>query len=612
MADVFISYKREERPAVEHLAATLRGLNLSVWFDASMTAGESFSDEIDREARNAKAILVCWSPTARESRWVKAEALIGFEHDTLAAAYVAGPDGFSPPAPFNSIHAEDLRAWLNAPSEAHAGWRSLLRRIGKLSGRADIESWGALDQTSAAELRAWIGAHEASPLFMSVDALLRARETQDAERTNLERAARERRTREEAERRVREEEAERTRPRAEPSTQGAGDGSAPERPGGALNIALGVLTALTIGLNTATWNTVTSGLQAEYGFAFSDVSGLFSVSAWGGVLGGVIAGMLADARGRKPVLIACVAVLALSAVVGFIPTNFAILLAVRAITGACFGGAFAVVTIMAAESSRPERRISTAAFVASCVLLAVQTGTLVSILTNNFGWRATLALGGGVAMVVALALLLLRETNTRDAARIGFGSALFGDGRAATTVMLGLAVFAVLFTAGLASTAMQAIFRENEMAGSEPQSLNIAYGLAGFVGAFVVSRMANNGRFRWPLIIALLVLPFATFFISAVGLTRQMIGATLAGFCMYGAQYTLYAIATSFYPRAARGAGFGAAVAIGRLGAMAGPPLVYAVNASSAGAALIMLTLSALVSIVLVFLLGFRKPAPAD
>ena len=206
MADVFISYKREERNAVQRLASTLRSLGLDVWFDASMSAGETFSDEIDREVRGAKAMLVCWSPSARESRWVKAEALIGFQRDVLAAAYVAGPDGFEPPTPFNSIHAEDLRAWLHAPSDAHAGWRSLLRRIGRLCAREDMESWGAISpQADTEELRAWLGLHGTSPLFLSVESQLRAREQQDVERAELERAARERLAREAAERRAREE-----------------------------------------------------------------------------------------------------------------------------------------------------------------------------------------------------------------------------------------------------------------------------------------------------------------------------------------------------------------------------------------------------------------------
>lgn len=187
MADVFISYKRDEKPAVERIAAILRDLGLSVWFDASMSAGDTFSDEIDREARSAKSILVCWSPAAKESRWVKAEAMIGFEQDKLAAAYVAGPDGFVLPTPFNTSHAEDLRRWLSDPQLTDSAWRSLVRRIGRLCQRADLESWGALDShASAASLRAWLAQHNESPLFVTVDEQLKARLQQEQGRAQRE------------------------------------------------------------------------------------------------------------------------------------------------------------------------------------------------------------------------------------------------------------------------------------------------------------------------------------------------------------------------------------------------------------------------------------------
>lgn len=243
MADVFISYKREERQAVERLAQELRKLRLDVWFDASLNAGETFSDEIDREAHAAKAIMVCWSPTARDSQWVKAEALIGFEHRKLAACYVAGPDGFYPPAPFNSTHAEDLRTWVSAPSNTHAGYKSVLRRIGALCVRADIEDYGALDlQAPASTLRAWIERHQSSPLFLAVDELLRVRDAEEAERRRLEQQARERRAREAAEQRAKE--------KAEPRGQET-RGAAEARGRGALwalIVGAGAAAALVIGV----------------------------------------------------------------------------------------------------------------------------------------------------------------------------------------------------------------------------------------------------------------------------------------------------------------------------------------------------------------------------
>lgn len=198
MTDVFISYRRDERPAVERLERELKRLGLKVWFDASLNAGEAFSDAIDREAHTAKAILVCWSPAAKESQWVKSEALIGFEQSKLAACYVAGPDGFYPPTPFNAIHAEDLRTWLAAPSQVHSGWKGILRRVGKLCERPDIESYGALDAyASATTLRSWLDQYGTSPLFLAVEEALQARHAEEAEVTRLEQAARERRAEEE-------------------------------------------------------------------------------------------------------------------------------------------------------------------------------------------------------------------------------------------------------------------------------------------------------------------------------------------------------------------------------------------------------------------------------
>ncbi|MEQ1617747.1 MAG: TIR domain-containing protein [Terricaulis sp.] len=203
MADIFVSYKRDEREAVEWIAAQLRSLGFSVWFDAGMTAGDAFSDEIDREARAAKAILVCWSPSARESRWVKAEAMIGFEHDKLAAAYVGGPDGFSPPTPFNAVHAADLRGYLASPTELHPGWLGVLRRLGKLCGRRDVEEWGALDlgsPSSEPQLKVWLSSNAHSPLAPLVQRALREAEAWRLGAVERERAAQEAHERKLAER----------------------------------------------------------------------------------------------------------------------------------------------------------------------------------------------------------------------------------------------------------------------------------------------------------------------------------------------------------------------------------------------------------------------------
>lgn len=194
MTDVFLSYKRSERAEVERLATALRGLGLDVWFDASLSAGEAFSDEIDRQVRAARVVLVCWSPQAATSQWVKAEAQIGFTKQNLISTYVAGHDGFEPPVPFNSSHVEDMRAWTQLPSARDPAWLSVLRRLGGLVARPDIAEWGALGANATiAQIEGWLVAHaKDSPLVVDAESFLRERSAVERERAAAEAAARER------------------------------------------------------------------------------------------------------------------------------------------------------------------------------------------------------------------------------------------------------------------------------------------------------------------------------------------------------------------------------------------------------------------------------------
>ncbi len=193
MADIFISYKREERSEVERLATALRGLGFDVWFDASLSAGEAFSDQIDREVKAAKVVLVCWSPNATGSKWVKAEALEGFNRDSLVQTQIAGPDGFAPPTPFTAVHMEDLRAWVDRPSQRDKAWLSVLRRVGQLTNRDDVAEWGALgEDASVAQVQAWFETHKSSPLVLQADGYLQELEAEARERDAAEAAARER------------------------------------------------------------------------------------------------------------------------------------------------------------------------------------------------------------------------------------------------------------------------------------------------------------------------------------------------------------------------------------------------------------------------------------
>jgi rod shape-determining protein MreB len=189
MADVFISYRRTERPLVQPIVNALRELKLSVWFDANLSSGDRFRDEINREVQSAKVVFVCWSPDALERPYVQGEAQIGVERQTLVSTWIAGPDNPSMPipsmpVPYNSLQMDDLRSWIASPDNRSLAWRSVLRSIGRLTGRADLVEWSELDEgSSIQELTAWLQTRsEDHPFAPDIMDLLELRRAQAADR----------------------------------------------------------------------------------------------------------------------------------------------------------------------------------------------------------------------------------------------------------------------------------------------------------------------------------------------------------------------------------------------------------------------------------------------
>jgi hypothetical protein len=158
--DVFISYKRDERAEVLAIAKRLEALKLRVWFDAEMRSGTTFDTEINRQVRAAKVVLVCWSPGAVASDWVRGEATIGRERGVLAAVLLKPCDL---PSPFNLVHADNLVAGIGPQNSE---WLRAVERIGQLAGRPGLAAYEALELGREKNAyAAWIAQNSGDPLF---------------------------------------------------------------------------------------------------------------------------------------------------------------------------------------------------------------------------------------------------------------------------------------------------------------------------------------------------------------------------------------------------------------------------------------------------------------
>ena len=61
MADVFISYKAEDRRRVKPLREALQADGLSVWWDEQIGAGDAWRDTIEQQLDGARCVVVIWS-----------------------------------------------------------------------------------------------------------------------------------------------------------------------------------------------------------------------------------------------------------------------------------------------------------------------------------------------------------------------------------------------------------------------------------------------------------------------------------------------------------------------------------------------------------------------
>ncbi len=155
MAEVFISYKSERRPAARHLARILELNGFSVWYDYGLLPGEDFENRLMAEIAEAKVVVALWCEMSVGSPWVLKEATEAKRSGKLLPTWIQRAP---PPGDFARDDIVDLTAWDGAP-RSHALDRLLLdigRRLGRpptprFEGLVDLdETWRAFGAPSLA------------------------------------------------------------------------------------------------------------------------------------------------------------------------------------------------------------------------------------------------------------------------------------------------------------------------------------------------------------------------------------------------------------------------------------------------------------------------------
>jgi hypothetical protein len=129
--DIFISYARTDRPVARAFAECLLEEGFNVWWDASLHSGETFDEVIEQRLRDAKAVVVLWSPRSVASRWVRAEATLADRRNKLIPAIIEPCDR---PIVFELTHTAELSDWQGDRSDSR--WRQFVDDLSRLVDRA--------------------------------------------------------------------------------------------------------------------------------------------------------------------------------------------------------------------------------------------------------------------------------------------------------------------------------------------------------------------------------------------------------------------------------------------------------------------------------------------
>ena len=109
-ADVFISYKAEDRARLQPLVAALEAEGFSVWWDAHIGGGINWRQDIQEHLDAAKCVIVAWSERSigPEGEFVRDEAARAKRYHTYLPIRI---DDVEPPLGFGEVQALSLKNW---------------------------------------------------------------------------------------------------------------------------------------------------------------------------------------------------------------------------------------------------------------------------------------------------------------------------------------------------------------------------------------------------------------------------------------------------------------------------------------------------------------------
>lgn len=357
-------------------------------------------------------------------------------------------------------------------------------------------------------------------------------------------------------------------------------------------IAFCVLTAFCEGIDLQAAGVAAAGIAAEFKPTSGEFGTFFSASTFGLFFGALIGGRLADSVGRKKILVASVALFGVFSLLTSIAWSIQSLVISRALTGLGLGGALPMVLALVAETGNAERQAGRVAMVYATTPLGGALISLLSMLLAPTQWRVMFVVGGVVPLILApIMAFALPESSAfqrihagpksvaiLDAAgmpKSGSFMAIYSGGRALRTLFLWTSFFLGLLLLYLLLNWLPTLLASNGLSRADAAGAQIGFNIGGSLAAILIGFLLNGRLKNWAVVVTFVSLPILLVALakSPPQLAIICITVFLLGCAIIAAQAFLYAMAPAAYPTSIRGVGVGAAVAMGRIGSIAGPKL---------------------------------------
>ena len=387
------------------------------------------------------------------------------------------------------------------------------------------------------------------------------------------------------------------------------------------------------------------GIKAEWHLGPDGLGLVLSMELIGMGVGSVLLGGVADRLGRRPAILACLALMVVGMFGAGTATSAPVLSAWRVLTGLGIGGMLAAVNALTHELSNVARRsIAMALMVIGYPLGAFLGGLIVSVLLAHHGWRVVFQFGGTMTLVmIPLFVLLVPEppawlerARPRDAlARLNRSLCALGHAPLALLPPAPaiaprpgiVALFApqhrrvtllVAFSYAAHALAFYFILKMAPAILSDPQFAGLHYTRAEGARALAIANLGGaigGGTFGWLMYrfgtrratLAALALSFVM--VSSFGLGQPTLTAWIVAIAMIAcvtnaAIVGFYAVFASLYPPELKATGTGFALTIGRIGAALAPIASGALFARHVPLALVAVIMASGSLIALVLFIG--------